>query len=218
MNLLRRAFLLLSPRRRVRAAFTEHYVRRDWGEPETVSGKGSSLQSTVAIRRELPALLRELGVRSVVDAGCGDFHWFGTLEVELERYVGLEVVEELAAANQARHGRPGRTFAAADLLRDRLPTADLIFCRDCLVHLKNRQVEAALRNFRRSGSRYLLATTFIGEHPNQDIPLGGWRPLNLERPPFDLGPARRLLSEAESVEDPRYVDKSLGLWELGAPT
>ena len=217
MSLFSRALWLLAPRRRVRAAFTRHWRRRDWLEPETVSGRGSTLRRTAAIRRDLPALFRELGVRTVVDAGCGDVNWFAALEVELDDYLGVEVVGELVAVNQARHGGPGRRFAALDVIRDPLPRADLILCRDCLVHLRNRQVSAALRNFRRSGSRYLLATTFTGDHPNDDAPLGGWRPLNLERPPFGLGPPLRLISERESVEDPRYLDKSLGLWPLSGP-
>jgi SAM-dependent methyltransferase len=215
MGLITRALLRLAPRRRVRAAFTRHYERRDWLEPETASGRGSSLQRTGAIRHALPALFADLGVRSVVDAGCGDFNWFGALDVELDSYHGIEVVEELAAMNRARHGTPRRRFTSLDIIRDHLPRADLILCRDCLVHLETRQVIAALRNFRRSGATYLLATTFTGDHPNADVSLGGWRPLNLERPPFDLGPPVRLISERESVEDPRYLDKSLGLWRLG---
>lgn len=215
MSLLTRALLLLSPRRRVRAAFRQHYERRDWLEPETVSGRGSTLQRTEAIRRELPELFARLGVRSVLDAGCGDFHWFQTLEVDLDAYTGIEVVEELVADNRARYGTNQRSFEALDIIRDPLPRVDLIFCRDCLVHLKTRQVSAALRNFRRSGSRYLLATTFTGDHNNEDVPLGGWRPINLSREPFALGPPLQVISERESVEDPRYLDKSLGLWSLG---
>jgi hypothetical protein len=216
MSLLTRLLLLVAPRRSVRAAFTQHYVRRDWNDPETVSGHGSSLRSTEAIRRELPGLFAEIGVRTVVDAGCGDFHWFRELELDLDHYLGIEVVEELARLDQERYGGGGRRFAALDFIRDPLPRADLILCRDCLVHLKNRQVLAALRNFGRSGSSYLLATTFTGPHPNDDAPLGGWRPLNLERPPFCLGPPARLVSEGASVEDPRFPDKSLGLWPLGS--
>ena len=128
--------------------------------------------------------------------------------------MGIEVVRELAAANQERYGNARRRFVSLDITRDPLPRADLILSRDCLVHLKTRQVLAALRNFRRSGSSYLLATTFTGEHPNEDVPLGGWRPLNLARPPFDLGPPLRLISERETVEDNRYPDKSLGLWVM----
>lgn len=214
MNILRRALLALNPRQRIRAAFTQHYRSRGWLEPETVSGRGSTLQRTDAIRREIPALFRELHVRSVLDAGCGDFHWFQTLELELDRYVGVEVVEELAAINQERYGNDRRQFVSLDVTRDDLPRVDLILCRDCLVHLKNGQIRAALRNFRRSGSTYLLATTFTGDHPNEEAPLGGWRPVNLKRAPFNLGPPLRLISERESVEDERYLDKSLGLWAL----
>jgi SAM-dependent methyltransferase len=207
--------MALNPRRRIRAAFTQHYVRQDWMEPETVSGRGSTLDRTATIRRELPGLFRELGIRSVLDAGCGDFHWFQALEADLDSYVGVEVVQELAAANQERYGNEGRRFISLEIAHDELPRADLILCRDCLVHLKNGQVRAALRNFRRSGALYLLATTFTGDHPNEDVPLGGWRPLNLERAPFHLGLSLRLIGERESVEDPRYLDKSLGLWALG---
>ena len=214
MGILNRLLLLVTPRDRVRAAFTRHYERRDWDEPESVSGRGSSLRSTETIRRQLPALFAELGVRRVIDAGCGDFNWFRELRLDLDEYLGIEVVENLAALNQERHGGQGRRFASLDIIRDPLPAADLILCRDCLVHLKTRQVLAALQNFRRSQSTYLLATTFGEPRPNQDVPLGGWRPLNLERPPYNLGPPLRRVSEAESVEDPRYADKSLGLWSL----
>lgn len=198
----------------MRAAFTQHYRLKDWMEPETVSGRGSTLKRTETIRRELPALFAELGVRSVLDAGCGDFNWFQALDAELDSYLGVEVVEELAAANRERFGNPRREFVALDITRDDLRRVDLILCRDCLVHLKNRQIQAALRNFRRSGASWLLTTTFTGPHPNEDAPLGGWRPLNLERAPFALGPPLRLISERETVEDPRYLDKSLGLWAL----
>ncbi|HYU32322.1 MAG TPA: class I SAM-dependent methyltransferase [Thermoanaerobaculia bacterium] len=214
MSLLTRALLALNPRRRIRAAFAQHYRLNGWLDPETVSGPGSSLERTATIRRELPALFRELRIRSVLDAGCGDFNWFRAMDIALDSYLGIEVVEELAAIDQKRYGTDRCRFVSLDVTRDDLPCVDLILCRDCLVHLKTAHVQAALRNFRRSGSSYLLATTFTGDRPNEDVPLGGWRPLNLERRPFNLGPPLRLISEQESIEDPRYSDKSLGLWSL----
>jgi hypothetical protein len=214
MGLISRAWQIVAPRKSVRGAFTRHYDRRDWDDPESVSGRGSSLLRTGAIRRELPRLFRELGVRSVVDAGCGDFNWFREIEVELDSYLGIEVVEELTAACEARYGADWRHFAALDVIRDPLPRVDLILCRDCLVHLKNRQALAALRNFKRSGSAYLLATTFTTRKENPDAPLGGWRPMNLELAPFSLGAPLRLISESECVEDAQFSDKALGLWRL----
>jgi SAM-dependent methyltransferase len=216
MGLVSRALLLLDPRRQVREAFRRHYERRDWLETETVSGRGSTLRSTETIRRELPLLFARLGVRSVLDAGCGDFHWFAALQADLDSYVGVEVVEQLAEENRRLHGDERHRFLTRDVIRDALPRADLILCRDCLVHLKNRQVSAALRNFRRSGSRYLLATTFPGCDANREIPLGGWRPIDLARPPFRLGPPIDVVGEGASVEDPAHRDKALGLWRLDA--
>jgi len=213
---LRRVRAVLAPRHHMREAFTELYERRGWLEPETVSGRGSTLASTRGVRLAIPALARELGVKSVLDAGCGDGHWFREMGLALELYVGVEVVEELARRNRECWGGEGRELVALDITRDALPCVDLIVCRDVLVHLKNHHVLAALGNFARSGSRYLLATTFTGdrERANVDGPLGGWRPIDLRRAPFSLGEPERLVSEADDVEDDRYRDKSLGLWRL----
>ena len=150
----------------------------------------------------------------MTDAGCGDFHWLRELGDQLPMYVGIEVVDALASENQKRFGSERRRFVSLDIIHDPIPRADLILSRDCLVHLKNGQIVAALRNFRASGSRYLLATTFTGPHPNEDIPLGGWRPINLANPPFSLGTPLRLISESASVEDANFSDKALGLWRL----
>ena len=180
--MLRRVRAVLAPRRHMRAAFTELYERRGWLEPETVSGRGSTLERTRGVRGALPVLMRELGVRSVLDAGCGDFHWFREMELPLERYVGVEVVEALAERNRVSFGGAGRDFVSLDITRDPLPRVDLVVCRDVLVHLKNRHILAALANFRRSGSRYLLATTFPGATSNVDGPLGGGgRPISCGR-------------------------------------
>lgn len=214
MTIASRILLALAPRRTVRAAFTKHYERRDWDEPESVSGRGSTLRSTESIRAVLPALFAEFGVRSVIDAGCGDFNWFRTLGVDLDRYLGIEVVEDLASLDQQLYGGDKCSFASLDIIHDKLPAADLILCRDCLVHLKNRQIVTALRNFRRSRSRYILATTYTSLHLNQEVSLGGWRPLNLELPPFNLGSPLRLISEGPFIEAPDLPDKCLGLWAL----
>ena len=214
MSLLTRALLLVAPRRSVRAAFTRHYRRRDWDDPESVSGRGSSLRSTEAIRRELPALCAEFQIRSVVDAGCGDFNWFRDLKLDLESYVGIEVVEDLARRNAERHGGPGRRFVSLDVIRDPLPRADLILCRDCLVHFSTADVWQALQNIARSGSTYLLTTTFTDRTQNQEIATGDWRPLNLEIAPFQLPEPLHRIDEHCPAAGGQYRDKSLALWRV----
>ncbi len=179
---------------------------------ESLSGAGSSLVETRAIRRALPAMVERLGIRTLLDAPCGDFHWMSQVELGIETYYGVDVLPGLVAANRERHGAPGRTFLQLDLTVDALPRADLAICRDCLVHLSYEDAFRVLANLKRSGASYLLATTFPSLESNHDIYSGEWRRLNLERPPFSFPPPVELVNEACSVE--RFQDKSLGLWRL----
>jgi hypothetical protein len=71
-----------------------------------------------------------------------------------------------------------------------------------------------LANLKRSGSRYLLTTSFIQLEDNNDIVPGDWRPLNLERPPFDLPPPLTYITEGCTEENGAFADKALELWEI----
>jgi hypothetical protein len=199
-----------------RKAFSDIYNAGGWrGISQTASGSGSTMDQTDRLRHELPRLLAALGVRSLLDAPCGDLHWMQACPIDVDEYIGLDIVPQLVADNAQRFGGGNRRFAVADLAVDTLPRTHVILCRDCLVHLPLRDAVAVVRNFRRSGSDYLLSTTFPDTTANDElIQAGGWRPLNLELPPFDLGPPLRLLNEGTTEYGDRYRDKSLGLWRL----
>lgn len=197
-----------------RGVFTTIYKRNDWGSDVSVSGQGSDLEQTAVIREEIPRLLQELGVRTMLDAPCGDFAWMKQVALDLDDYVGGDIVRELIDADQREYGRPGRRFMTLDVTRDELPRVELIFCRDCLVHLPYRMIFAALENFKRSGARYLLTTTFPDRPENSDIMLGQWRPLNLQRPPFNMPPPLRAINEHCTQQGGIYADKTLALWKI----
>jgi hypothetical protein len=67
-----------------------------------------------------------------------------------------------------------------------LPTADLGLCRDCLNHISFAEAEQVINNFKRSGVKYMLVTTFTKTSINTEINNQTWRPLNLELPPFNF--------------------------------
>ncbi len=200
--------LFRSPEQR----FTRIYMKGRWTGGESPSGEGSSLRQTEILRQELPRLLARLGVRTVLDAACGDFNWMKELRLDLDRYIGIDIVRPLVQRNRSRYGDRRHEFLHLDITREQLPRADLILCRDCLGHLSHQDVRAALLNFRETGSTWLLTTTYPHEGENRDIVSGQWRPLDLERPPFSLPPPHELLHEAPPTEV--YRDKSLGLWRL----
>jgi hypothetical protein len=160
-------------------------------------------------------MLQEVGATSLLDAPCGDLFWMRETVLPVERYIGMDIVPELIEDNVKRYGAEGREFRLGDLVSSALPQVDVILCRDCLVHLPSRQVGEALRNFRRSGSKYLLTTTFTELPANEDIDQpGDWRPINLQRPPFNLPMPLRVLNEGCTELDGQFADKSLGLWRL----
>lgn len=191
------------------------YVRRNkWGDKNSVSGKGSNLESTARLRELLPPLLRELGARTMLDVPCGDFFWMAHVDLSGVSYLGGDIVPELIERNRIRHRRDNVAFEVIDLIKGPVPKADVVFVRDCLVHLSTAHVKAALRNIRASGSTYLLTTTFPETATNAEILTGQWRALDLTKAPFNLPEPLRLYAEGQEEEKGQAADKMLGLWRI----
>jgi hypothetical protein len=199
--------------------FTNIYSQNVWQDSESVSGAGSNLMQTKILRERLPGLFKELGVQSILDIPCGDFHWLSQTNLNVPTYVGADIVDKLVATNQARYQRddPGRCvfFTKMNLLTGPLPRHDLILCRDCLVHFSNADVSAALRQTKNSGSTYLLTTSFPFPRQNdKDIQTGDWRALNLEAAPFNLPKPLLAIVEGATERKGRVADKTLALWKI----
>jgi hypothetical protein len=186
---------------------------RKFGD-ESVSGPGSSLLHTAEIRQRVPMLLADLGVTSFLDAACGDLNWIKHVALGVDEYIGVDILSPVVAQNKERFSGSRRQFLNLDISRQVPPQADLIFCRDCLVHLPYADIFRVLRNFKRSKSTYLLTTTFVNRTENIDVTTGAWRPLNLRCPPFFFAEPLRTINEKCSEKGGQYSDKSLGLWKL----
>jgi SAM-dependent methyltransferase len=181
-------------------AFRTIYCTHAW-PGQSKSGAGSDPGLTRRYRRFLADFFRRRGIRSVVDLGCGD--WTSTRLIDWSGidYLGLDVVPEAVEDNRERYGRPGIRFAVMDLAGDEdLPSADLAICKEVLQHLPNAAVErviAKLGSFKMailvndSQGNYVgnwgtlwRGRPFLGT--NEDIALGGYRPLKLREAPFNL--------------------------------
>ena len=174
-----------------------------WDNAESVSGPGSTLDYTASLRRHLPMVLRQYAVQTLFDAPCGDFNWMRQVVAASPiQYIGGDIVPALVQANQAAHGGERTRFIRFDLTHDRFPAADLWFCRDCLFHLSYRDILAALRNFAESAVPHVLLTNHQAAVPlaNTDIRTGGFRPLALFAPPFNL--PREVLYRIPEGTDP----------------
>jgi Methyltransferase domain len=194
--------------------FTTIFKKNLWGSSESVSGPGSSLTQTRTLIKQLPILIKQLQVKKVLDAPCGDFNWMKEIHHHIKSYIGIDIVEELIDHNKRTYTTENVQFVHCDMTKDPLPKVDLILCRDCLVHFCFDDIRLAINNMKASKSKYLLTTTFPNHMRNIDIKTGGWRPLNLELEPFHFPKPIMLIRELRNKRNQAYMDKSLGLWEL----
>ncbi len=192
------------------STFSRVYENRGWGSDESGSGTGSELRATETIRAKLPDLLERLGADSLLDAPCGDWNWMRHVDLRVLRYYGVDIVQSVIDANRASFGSATHTFEVGDLTSDALPHADVILCRDCLVHLSFQDDSATLENLRRTGATWVLLNTYPEvEHNGNQFTGQRWRRLNLMLPPFNFPAPIEMFSDGGDV-DPNQ----LGLWRL----
>src|SRR5262245_8322439 len=83
-----------------RQIFERIYDKNLWGDPESAAGVGSGTAATDSIRLALPDVFARFGIRSLLDAPCGDFHWMKHVAGSLNRYVGVDIVRDLIDRNE----------------------------------------------------------------------------------------------------------------------
>jgi hypothetical protein len=193
-----------------KAVFEHYFEVNAWGDDESVSGPGSTIEYTKNIREGIPKVLSQFRIRKMLDAPCGDYNWFRMIERPDDlTYVGGDIVRALVDRNQIKFGDSSTRFISIDIVHDPLPEVDLWLCRDCFIHLSNDDIFFALDNLVNSNVSYLLTSTYPNVCQNQDIPTGLFRAINLEKPPFDFG-------SPEAVMDD-WIDgfevRQLALWK-----
>jgi SAM-dependent methyltransferase len=191
--------------------FVNKYQYNQWGSAESVSGLGSELNQTTEIVAALPALCAQYNIQSFLDLPCGDFNWIRHVSPFLSHYIGGDIVPQLIEANRTKYSGYGQ-FMVLNLLKDKLPTVDVIFSRDCLVHFSYSDIKKALANIKRANIKYLLTTSYLNREINNDIITGEWRPINLEKAPFYFPRPLNILIENSTEQAGTVKDKCLALW------
>jgi hypothetical protein len=171
---------------------------------QSVTGWGSTLDSTCLIRPALEQFLREMNIVTLFDAPCGDHHWIRHVHFNCA-YIGGDIVPSVIAALKEECGG-SKQFFTFDITKDEFPEADVWLCRACMQHLCNDEIMLALDNFRRSRVRIaLLSNSMLTS--NYDIKTGGSRAIDLTKPPFNLPRPRWTLAD-----NPHGESRHIGVW------
>ncbi len=183
-----------------------------WANSETKSGPGSTMNATTVLRDRLPFILELLNIKSILDLPCGDLNFMQHVDLTKIDYTGADIVADLIEKNKVTFcNKSNMKFLVCDAMADKLPDAELLFCRDMMIHFPNDAISKFLENVKRSNINWLLTSHFtsgIGEKVlNQDIKFGYFRPVNLTQSPFNLPKPLLLIPEVEQ-------NKMMGLWKI----
>jgi SAM-dependent methyltransferase len=190
-------------RRSTREVFTEIYAENIWGERKPpddkdfpyYSGPGSGEMAARPYAENINSFIDKHGIRAVVDLGCGDFRVGSRIARPNIDYTGVDIVEPLIQANQARFGSDHIRFRCLDIIADELPRGDLCLVREVLQHLSNSQIATILAKLK--AFKWVIVTESLpgapgSFKPNVDKPHGNetrtlWNSgVVLSAPPFNI--------------------------------
>jgi SAM-dependent methyltransferase len=175
-------------RQRLTNTFNRIYAEGVWGRDSSgkgVSGTGSTLEITREYRAYIEDFMKKQGIRSVVDAGCGDWSFSSAMNWRDASYLGVDIASDVIAAVRNKHEKGTIKFQVGDIT-DELPAADLLISKDVLQHLSNDLVHRFIRNNLKKGKyKWAILTNDRGRE-NRDVAIGGYRAIDLAAPPFEV--------------------------------
>jgi SAM-dependent methyltransferase len=170
--------------------FNRIYAEGSWGRDVTgkgTSGSGSTLEITREYRAYVEDFIKTHAIKSVVDAGCGDWSFSSAMDWGDASYLGVDIASDVIEAVRRKHEKGKIRFQVGDITED-LPAADLLISKDVLQHLSNELVQKFIKNNLRTGKyKWAILTNDRGRPPrNLDILPGGYRVIDLAAPPFEV--------------------------------
>lgn len=151
-------------------------------------------------------------IKSVYDAGCGKLNWMNPERLRSGniKYSGGDISVHSVAYCKSMW--PELTIGLHDMTSDPLPTVDLIFSSDVVIHLENMDKIRFLRNFVKSGSRYLLVTNERGAIVNKAVDYSSefpWAPVNWALAPWNF--PSEIDCMPDLVPQPDYPDRVMSM-------
>ena len=168
--------------------FNRIYAEGTWGKDvagKGTSGTGSTLEITREYRAYVEHFMKKHSVKSLVDAGCGDWSFSSAMEWGNASYLGVDIASDVIAAVRNKHETDKIKFQVGDIT-DELPAAELLISKDVLQHLSNELVHKFIRNNLTKGKyKWVILTNDRGSE-NRDVASGGYRAIDLAAPPFEV--------------------------------
>ena len=170
------------------STFNRIYAEGTWGKDSAgngTSGSGSTLEITREYRAYIEAFIKKHAVKSVIDAGSGDWSFSAAIDWGDASYLGIDIASDIVEAVRKNHETSKIKFQVGDITED-LPAADLLISKDVLQHLSNQLIHKFIKNNLTKNKYKWVILTHGRSSENHDIFDGGYRGIDLSAPPFEV--------------------------------
>ena len=84
--------------------------------------------------------MKDHNIKSVIDAGCGDWEFSKYMDWSGVNYIGYDVVGSVIEENKKTFSLNNVKFVHENFLLSDLPSADLFICKHVFQHLRNSDI------------------------------------------------------------------------------
>ena len=172
--------------------FNEIYHRGIWGFNDDgvgSSGSGSSFEATKSYRKFLEQFIKDKKIKSVVDAGAGDWEFSKHIDWGDADYLGVDIASDVVERVARKYSSKKVQFVVGDVAES-LPAADLLICKDVLQHMSlEANKNFTVNNLRPGKYKWAIITNDILRDDslnNRDIEDGRYTTIDLRKEPFNL--------------------------------
>jgi len=174
----------------IESVFTPIYENNSWGDPESRSGYGSTVERSIGFRNGLKYIKDTYSIHSMLDLSCGDWAWMKECKDILDDYTGVDVVQSMIDRNNHLYESDKIRFFKADMLLYLMnrpdKSVDLAWARQTLEHLPTEYNLRTIEQLKRV-AKYFIITGQNEAHgtENKDITFGaGSRGIRLHSTPY----------------------------------
>jgi len=190
--------------------FDSIYQTGEWGIDENnegTSGSGSSVENSKPYFYYIQDFLREKNIKSVVDAGCGDWQFSRFIDWSNINYTGYDASNTVISKNLKNFAKKNIKFINENFKKADLPAADLLIIKDVLQHLSIENIQNAIKQF--SKFKYVIVVNDVDpvtlKAQNISIRDGEYRPLDITLRPFNVKATKVLFYKPQFSHEMKQV-------------
>lgn len=204
--------------------FDHIYKNQLWGWEGNGSGTGSMMHTTVSVRELFERLMREQGVKKIVDVSVGGMEWWPEVlkkfpEVE---FFGYDISSIKTAENIQRfsHHNNWKFYVGDVVEKADYPPCDLLICRHTLNHLSAEDVLRSIQNLTKADARMLGITHHeVDELHKEELIADGtigcidYRPIDLRKSLLNMSDPWMEIADADAEDVQMDWKRKFAIWK-----